>query len=447
MGTRRDDGTPTGLTRGRHRDWRAVAALIAVVIGGTGLISAGAKAGTLDQSQEGANDVAPPIFGLVRQAQTFTAGITGGLDQVDLFLQAHQAHSFDPTGLLVEIRTVAGNVPSAVVLGSATIPASDVPPSGFPAFVDALFTTPVAVVAGTQYAIVASATDGFPKETSWIRTNGNPYAGGSPFFKNGGDPWTAHSSGDFKFRTYVAPAANLALSKTDSPDPATVGQNLVYTLVVSNGGAADAEDVEIVDTLPASVTFGSASAGCTNASGTVTCALGTVPSGTSRTVQITVRPTQTGTITNTATVSASSSTFDPQTSNNTANEPTAVGAASAGPAPGGPPAVAPPGPGVAPPPGPGPDGDTTAPTTTITSAPIDKTRDRTPTFAFTSSELGARFECSVDGSDFAACTSQHTTPKLDRGRHTFQVRAIDAAGNTDLSPASETFTIKRKRKR
>ena len=64
-----------------------------------------------------------------------------------------------------------------------------------------------------------------------------------------------------------------------------------------------------------------------------------------------------------------------------------------------------------------------------------------PTFKFTSSEPNSTFECSVDGEPFHVCTRPFTTHHLADGQHTFAVRAIDAAGNVDPTPAQRTFTV------
>jgi uncharacterized delta-60 repeat protein len=87
--------------------------------------------------------------------------------------------------------------------------------------------------------------------------------------------------------------------------------------------------------------------------------------------------------------------------------------------------------------------DTVAPDTTITSGPVDGSTitTATPTFAFTASEPGAGFQCRVDSAAFGACTPPHTTPALADGQHTFEVRAVDAAGNVDANPATRTFTV------
>lgn len=87
-----------------------------------------------------------------------------------------------------------------------------------------------------------------------------------------------------------------------------------------------------------------------------------------------------------------------------------------------------------------PPQDTTAPETTIDSGPAVVSSSTTATFTFSSNENGT-FEASLDGAAFAASTSPLTLTGLADGSHTLQVRAIDAAGNVDATPASYTWTV------
>jgi hypothetical protein len=60
--------------------------------------------------------------------------------------------------------------------------------------------------------------------------------------------------------------------------------------------------------------------------------------------------------------------------------------------------------------------------------------------AFASSESGSHFECRLDAGKFAACASPFKKV-LAAGLHRFEVRAVDAAGNVDPTPARENFRI------
>jgi uncharacterized repeat protein (TIGR01451 family) len=120
-------------------------------------------------------------------------------------------------------------------------------------------------------------------------------------------------------------AADLAVTKA-APATGKVGQNLTYTITVTNNGPQAAEGVTATDTLPKNAGFSSASSNCTAkpSKNVVTCNFGTMAPGASRTATIVVKPTQKGTYTNTVTVSATSPP-DPNTANNTATTTTNVG--------------------------------------------------------------------------------------------------------------------------
>ena len=78
-----------------------------------------------------------------------------------------------------------------------------------------------------------------------------------------------------------------------STNPGKVGENLVYTVTVLNIQDDDAQNVFAVLALPKKTTFVSATKGCTHGA-LVTCKLGTMDPGTSKTVTITVLPTVSG---------------------------------------------------------------------------------------------------------------------------------------------------------
>ena len=87
-----------------------------------------------------------------------------------------------------------------------------------------------------------------------------------------------------------------------------------------------------------------------------------------------------------------------------------------------------------------PPPDTTPPDTTITGGPTGTVTATTASFTFTATET-ATFQCRLDGAAFAACASPQGYTGLAAGAHTFDVRATDAAGNVDATPASSTWTI------
>jgi uncharacterized repeat protein (TIGR01451 family) len=123
--------------------------------------------------------------------------------------------------------------------------------------------------------------------------------------------------------TQVNPAADLEVSKGDDPDPVIAGENLTYTLIVTNHGPSRATGVVLTDTLPAGVTLVSAPS-CSDLSGSVTCNLGNLTRGhrAQVTLVVAVDSSTTGTLTNHAGVRGNE--FDPDGGNNSALEDTHV---------------------------------------------------------------------------------------------------------------------------
>jgi fibronectin type 3 domain-containing protein len=85
--------------------------------------------------------------------------------------------------------------------------------------------------------------------------------------------------------------------------------------------------------------------------------------------------------------------------------------------------------------------DNTPPDTTITASPLAFSKSNTASFSFTATEANVTFECALDGTALAVCTSPKTYAALTNGAHSFQVRATDAAGHIDSTPAVWNWTV------
>jgi uncharacterized repeat protein (TIGR01451 family) len=103
------------------------------------------------------------------------------------------------------------------------------------------------------------------------------------------------------------PTAALGLSNAVNPATTSAGTNVTFTIVVTDNGPADANDVGVTDTLPAGLSFGSASSSSGSCTGTttVTCTLGTIANGAKATVTLVAVTSTPGAFTDTATATAS----------------------------------------------------------------------------------------------------------------------------------------------
>lgn len=90
--------------------------------------------------------------------------------------------------------------------------------------------------------------------------------------------------------------------------------------------------------------------------------------------------------------------------------------------------------------------DTQPPDSAITASPQSSSVSPDAIFVFSGSDnitpsADLRFECRLDDGTFSSCVSPQSLSGLALGSHTFELRAIDQAGNVDPTPASFTWTI------
>ena len=120
--------------------------------------------------------------------------------------------------------------------------------------------------------------------------------------------------------------ADLSVAKSGSPNPVEVGGLLTYTLTVTNAGPDTASAITVTDQLPPEVAYSDASGAgwsCGHGGGMVTCTRPSLAVAVAPDIVIRVTaPGQTGTITNTATVS--SQVVDPRPNDNSAKITTQI---------------------------------------------------------------------------------------------------------------------------
>ncbi|PYS25266.1 MAG: hypothetical protein DMF72_02205, partial [Acidobacteria bacterium] len=126
--------------------------------------------------------------------------------------------------------------------------------------------------------------------------------------------------------------ANLAITKTASPNPGVTSANLTYRITITNNGPSPATNVVVTDNLPSGINLISTTPTQGNCLVTtsVTCSLGSMAKDALAVINIVVVPQAPGTLTNTASVTATES--DADTSDNSVSLQTNVSSPSNGPA-------------------------------------------------------------------------------------------------------------------
>jgi hypothetical protein len=169
-------------------------------------VASSASAGTLDQQQTASNTDAG-LFSSQSVAQTFTPGLTGRIDQVDLLL--FKLGTPPGPSVTVEIRGTSGSNPGASPLATASIPISSVGTTQ--AFLPFTFASPASVTAGAKYAIVVYSPGAGGNAVGVRYQSSDVYSGGASFYDfteaiPPGSAWAPNgTSTDLAFKTYVAP--------------------------------------------------------------------------------------------------------------------------------------------------------------------------------------------------------------------------------------------------
>ncbi len=169
---------------------------------------------------------------------------------------------------------------------------------------DIVFGTPLS---GTQLNATASVPGGivYTPASGTILSSGN----GQNLHADFTPTDTANYDGSNKDVSINVLTAVLAISMTADRNPAPIGLNFNYKPVITNTGNAPATNVTLSDTLPTQVTFTAATASQGSCSfdpllRAVNCNIGTIGTGATVNVQITVKPRTEGTLNNTADIVA-----------------------------------------------------------------------------------------------------------------------------------------------
>jgi hypothetical protein len=186
--------------------------------------------------------VVPGSTDAVTLAQTFTAGVSGTLTDVSLYVSVLAGDGMSyPANLTVAVVGLDGSghpEMGGTPLGSADVPVADLPGPGVTGWFDVSFLTPFAVVAGSRYAIVLGAsTLGTNPWLSWEMDSSSAgaymdYPGGEAMAASvpSGGSWTWNDlydwvanggtgTADMAFRTYVQAAAATPTPLIPTPPP------------------------------------------------------------------------------------------------------------------------------------------------------------------------------------------------------------------------------------
>ena len=202
---------------------RVSAIAVAVAIG---VISPAQAASTLDQDIAfSTSDCNTEVYSGAGIGQTFTAGLSGPLTSVEVFLVDVDERPGTEPGLTVALASTSSGLPVGVALAASTIPDSDVP--SVPGVVTVTFSSPATVTAGEQYAILITTSETY-NNYKWCGDGADTYSGGTGLDDAAaGRNWRQLAYKDMSLRTYVdVPAAPSDGSGSQSVAPQSVNVDI-----------------------------------------------------------------------------------------------------------------------------------------------------------------------------------------------------------------------------
>lgn len=201
----------------------AIAVAVAVAIG---VMSPAQAASTLDQDIAfSTSDCNTEVYSGAGIGQTFTAGLSGPLTSVEVFLVDVDERTGTEPGLTVALASTSSGLPVGVALAASTIPDSDVP--SVPGVVTVTFSSPATVTAGEQYAILITTSETY-NNYKWCGDGADTYSGGTGLDDAAsGRNWRQLASQEMSLRTYVdVPAAPSNGSGSQSVAPQRVNVDI-----------------------------------------------------------------------------------------------------------------------------------------------------------------------------------------------------------------------------
>jgi hypothetical protein len=184
-----------------YRRIRAGAILPAIVAGALLVQSAAFGAATLDQSQTTFVGAAG-VFSTLQLGQTFTAGLSGQLDHVDMLISEAGDPAWPATVSIVQ--TVSGS-PSGSVLGSVFVPTFT---AGW--FSIDFLPQSITLTSGVQYGITFSVAPSQTQSAPWaVQWFGDPYPAGHFWQYTSGPGWALYNpfgnpaDSDAAFKTWM----------------------------------------------------------------------------------------------------------------------------------------------------------------------------------------------------------------------------------------------------